>query len=67
MLGRSADRVKQLARAGLIPSDQDDQGRYWFRRDHLEVYQRSKAAEAAVEHFGSLPLASSTAHGTIHP
>lgn len=57
ILGLSVDRLKYLARTGLIPSDQDARGRYWFRPDHLEMYQRSRAAEAAVEHFGSLPPA----------
>jgi hypothetical protein len=49
MLGMSAGQVRKLAAAGLIPSDCDDRGRYWFRREHLGLYLRARAAAAAAE------------------
>ncbi|MEU4292094.1 hypothetical protein AB0E63_28045 [Kribbella sp. NPDC026596] len=55
VLGLGVDRVKQLARAGLIPSDPDERGHYWFRGDHLASYMRAKAAAAAAEYFSALP------------
>ncbi|MEV5967210.1 helix-turn-helix domain-containing protein [Kribbella sp. NPDC051952] len=55
VLNVSIDQVRRLARTGLVPADQDAKGRYWFRPDHLEMYQRSRAAEETVEHFGPLP------------
>ena len=58
VLGLGVDRVKQLARSGRLPVDKDTQGRYWFRREHLALYLRARAAEAAAERFESLPAAS---------
>ncbi|TCO33027.1 hypothetical protein EV652_10326 [Kribbella steppae] len=55
MLGLGVDRVRQLARAGLIPSDQDARGRYLFRSEHLASYMRAKAAATAAEYFTTLP------------
>jgi hypothetical protein len=57
VLGLGVDRVRQLARAGLIPSDQDERGRYLFRSEHLASYMRAKAAAAAAEYFSTLPTA----------
>ena len=55
MLGVGVGQVRELAAAGLIPSDRDDRGRYWFRREHLALYLRARAAAAAAEQFSPAP------------
>jgi hypothetical protein len=57
VLGLGVDRVRQLARADLIPSDQDARGRYLFQSEHLASYMRAKTAATAAEYFTTLPTA----------
>jgi hypothetical protein len=61
ILGLSIGKVRQLAAAGLIPSDRDDRGQYWFRREHLALYLRARAAAAEAEQFSPAPAPSNTA------
>jgi hypothetical protein len=61
LVGLSIGQVRKLAGAGLIPSDRDDRGRYWFRREHLALYLRARAAAAAAEQFSPAPEPPDTA------
>ncbi|WP_420323295.1 helix-turn-helix domain-containing protein [Kribbella capetownensis] len=49
ILGCSVSTVRRMARADRIPCDRDARGRFWFREDHLIMYQRARAAALALD------------------
>ncbi|MFG1626232.1 helix-turn-helix domain-containing protein [Kribbella sp. NPDC049227] len=55
MLGLSKSTVHRLARSGRLPCDRDSRGQYWFRREHLTMYVRTRDAEDSFEGLGVLP------------
>jgi hypothetical protein len=76
-LDLSPSQTRQLAADGRLPATRDDQGRWWFNPDHIDMVRRARQAQAlaklvrgeeAPPHPGSAsprPLVSArTAHGS---